>query len=78
MWLFIIVIIGFAVYGFYKNNSVNTDNRYKNNKSDSRYQNHCWNCKSKIDSHTQRRCSICGWYICDKCGECGCDYDHRY
>ena len=34
------------------------------------YQNHCWRCKSDINSNVNARCSKCGWYICKKCGAC--------
>ena len=34
------------------------------------YQNHCWRCKSDINSNTNKRCSKCGWYICNRCGAC--------
>lgn len=34
------------------------------------YQNHCWRCGSSIDSRYNSRCSLCKWYICNKCGAC--------
>lgn len=34
------------------------------------YENHCWNCGTKISSESDERCDECGWYICKKCGAC--------
>lgn len=34
------------------------------------YRNHCWRCKASINSNTNKRCSKCGWYICNTCGAC--------
>ena len=65
-----IIYFIYVVYKEYSNN-----NHVSNYKSGYRYQNQCWKCKSKIDSNQQLRCPICGWYICDKCGKCGCDYE---
>ena len=30
----------------------------------------CWKCRHTIDSETDERCEICGWYICPECGAC--------
>ena len=40
---------------------------YKNN---TRYNNHCWHCHKKIDSYYEKKCSVCGWFICSNCGAC--------
>lgn len=41
------------------------------------YVNHCYHCKREVNSDMQR-CGKCGWYICETCGACGCDfYGHR-
>ena len=37
------------------------------------YQNHCWRCNASIDSRKNKRCSQCGWYICNNCGACESD-----
>lgn len=37
------------------------------------YKNHCWKCGASINSNNNRRCSECGWYICNNCG--ACEYD---
>lgn len=34
------------------------------------YVNYCWDCHSKIDSRVNKRCHLCGWYICDVCFSC--------
>ena len=34
------------------------------------YVNNCWRCHASINSNVNRRCSICGWYICNSCGAC--------
>ena len=34
------------------------------------YSNVCWRCHSSINSNVNRRCSYCGWYICNTCGAC--------
>ncbi len=39
-------------------------------RSNSRYNNHCWKCGKAIDSYYQKKCSVCGWYICSQCGAC--------
>jgi len=39
-----------------------------------RYQNHCYCCKSRIDSFVNKRCRTCGWFICSNCGHCGCGF----
>lgn len=38
------------------------------------YTSHCWYCQSHITSVTHRKCTKCGWYICNECRECGCRY----
>ena len=38
------------------------------------YENHCFNCKADVSSHTEKKCAKCGWYICSACGHCGCLY----
>jgi hypothetical protein len=38
------------------------------------YENHCFNCKDDVNSHSDSKCSKCDWYICSHCGECGCGY----
>lgn len=37
------------------------------------YNNHCWCCKSTIDTRMPgiKRCLNCGWYICPECHKCG-------
>ena len=34
------------------------------------YENHCWDCGSRISSDFCERCNVCGWYICTYCGAC--------
>ena len=34
------------------------------------YQNHCWQCGSRVTSLDCDRCNYCGWYICSVCGSC--------
>lgn len=34
------------------------------------YTNVCWRCHSSINSNVNKRCSLCGWYICTKCKAC--------
>jgi len=36
------------------------------------YENHCWNCKEDISSHSEDRCNECEMFICSNCGECMC------
>lgn len=43
---------------------------HPNLKSNSRYNNHCWNCGRKIDSYYEKKCGVCGWFICSNCGAC--------
>ena len=42
------------------------------------YHNHCWNCKRAINSRVHLECPKCGWYICDKCGACNCQYGKEF
>ena len=34
------------------------------------YYNVCWNCRHEINSDTDKKCEMCGWYICPRCGSC--------
>lgn len=38
------------------------------------YRSHCWNCGDDIVGFTKnkKRCSTCGWFVCVRCGHCGC------
>ena len=36
------------------------------------YENHCYNCGSRISSDFCQRCNSCGWYVCVHCYSCGC------
>lgn len=36
------------------------------------YENHCYNCREEISSHSNKKCNDCSWYICDECGSCNC------
>lgn len=47
--------------------------RYSHMRSSYSYANVCWSCKSEISSDTDKRCPKCRWYICSKCGSCGCN-----
>lgn len=40
------------------------------------YVNHCWHCKTHLDSELNETCLDCGWLICPICGSCepSCDY----
>jgi hypothetical protein len=42
------------------------------------YNNHCWKCKSPINNRIHLECPKCGWYICEKCETCHCDYGKEY
>lgn len=42
------------------------------------YENHCWNCPSRISSTIHARCSVCRWYICSNCGSCSHDCNRIY
>lgn len=42
-----------------------------------KYENHCWRCGSHIDSDKNEQCSICGWYICSRCGACSEDCNRK-
>ncbi|MEC2158006.1 hypothetical protein [Virgibacillus halodenitrificans] len=33
----------------------------------------CHSCKKLISTNTHKKCSECGWVLCD-CGSCGCNY----
>ena len=33
----------------------------------------CWNCESIVTPKNNIHHKKCGWYICDSCGECGCN-----
>ena len=67
----IIVVIGLSVYMYLKPSSKTIKTH---NKKDYLYINHCWNCKSSIDSRIDIRCPKCRkFYICSKCGMCYCD-----
>ncbi len=65
-----------AAYKYYGNNVFTRDqvvpvsNHYDD---DYDYANHCWNCKSDVDSDSNYQCRRCSWLKCD-CGSCGCDY----
>lgn len=37
------------------------------------YTNHCYKCRSFIGIFLEK-CSACGWFICENCGSCGCQY----
>lgn len=42
------------------------------------YKNHCWNCKSNIDSRVNELCPVCNQhYICSNCGYCYCLYNEK-
>ena len=43
------------------------------------YINHCWfpSCGGRITTKNSKRCPICGWYICPKCGSCKRGCPHR-
>lgn len=45
-----------------------------NNKN---YKNHCWKCKSEIDSNKNKFCIECGWYKCSYCSACACNYTYK-
>ena len=38
------------------------------------YESHCYRCDSYISDGTCVECPECGWYICNRCGACGCGY----
>lgn len=40
------------------------------------YINHCWNCKSGINSDYNVKCPKCGWYICSLCNSCSMSCSH--
>jgi hypothetical protein len=78
-------LIGAKIFSSVKNknksntkNSINSDYLndfwYKYNhpylRNNSRYNNHCWNCGRKIDSYYEKKCGVCGWFICSNCGAC--------
>lgn len=39
-----------------------------------KYINHCWNCKTPVNSYYDKLCPKCRkHYICSNCGKCWCD-----
>lgn len=54
------------------------DDDYDNEKSHSTYVNHCWYCKEKISSDSDKRCPNCRLFICSSCGRCFCDKKEQY
>lgn len=38
------------------------------------YNRKCYSCDYRVSSKN-KRCKICGWYICKNCGSCGCGYN---
>lgn len=34
----------------------------------------CLKCHTKVSSHLNLKCKVCGWLVCGKCGGCGCGY----
>ena len=66
--------ISWVALFYYENNTSKTE---KKTKPPFNYQNHCWNCNSPINSQHNKRCEKCGWYICDNCVECGCNYPNK-
>jgi hypothetical protein len=68
-------LIGIGVVGayFYIEGGVNIKSEEQRGAT-YHYLNHCWSCNKDIDSQVQKRCSACGWYICDQCSACGCHY----
>lgn len=41
------------------------------------YSSICWSCRNNICSDLDKSCPKCGWYICNKCNACGCEYNAR-
>ena len=83
MRLIILIIAGligayiFSLLGKKENKNTNRSQndfweKYNNPtyKMNTRYNNHCWNCGKKIDSFYEKKCNVCGWYICSSCGAC--------
>lgn len=35
------------------------------------YQSQCWKCGAPVDEKLER-CTACGWFMCSRCGACGC------
>jgi len=81
--LVFVLIVGFIVIKDDKSNNIidsQTQKRQKETQSRKpirhfrNYQNHCWSCKSDINSHTNQVCPKCNFfYICNDCGKCYCD-----
>ncbi len=34
------------------------------------YKSVCWRCRDEITSELCKRCPVCGWFYCNKCGAC--------
>lgn len=67
----IISVGGFTIYVIRTNKKQQTTR-----KKESPYLNHCWNCKTPIDSRVDIKCPKCRkFYICPNCGKCYCDSD---
>lgn len=45
-------------------------NLRKEIEKETKYESHCWRCGKGIISYLNKKCSLCGWYICE-CGACG-------
>jgi len=58
------IVIGVIIYFIFFHHII-----FKKNKERT-YHSHCWNCKEKISSANNKKCELCGWYICSKCGNC--------
>ena len=43
-----------------------------------KYITHCHNCANKLDSKYDRKCALCGWLKCLKCGSCGCNFRKHF
>lgn len=67
----IISVGGLTIYMLMKPTKQQTAHKKENP-----YLNHCWNCKTPIDSRVDIKCPKCRrFYICPNCGKCYCDSD---
>jgi len=66
--LIVLVWCGYITYKFFHPLDTTSTSTQKP------YHNHCWNCHSEISGTRNDSCGRCGWYICEKCGSCGCGY----
>ena len=47
------------------------------NNFDSNRTANCFSCSTEVDNSCEK-CDKCHWFVCPKCGSCGCKFDYGY